>query len=392
MVKVASSTRPLLAAVLSATLSILPVQLLGASAVLAREELHFDPADLGLAIAAFFTAYGVSAWTAGQVSQTRGPRVGLVIGATLSCVALLGIATVVHDRLTMLAFIMVAGVGNAFAQIGGNLALAAGGSMRRPGLAFALKQSAVPVSSLLAGAAVPIIGVTFGWRWSFVAALVLAPILYGLLVQRFAEGTSLRDDDRAPATDWSMMIPVALAYGGAAGAAAVLSTFLVESAVRSGLSIAGAGSMLVMGSIISIVTRLGIGMLVDRRGHADYMIIAVMLFVGTAGYLALAQGSIAMLAIGTVVAFSAGWGWNGAFNHAIVNMNRRNPGTASSLAMMGMALGGVLWPIAFGLLVTHLSFRVAWSATGVLSMTSAILLAVTANKIKARAASAQASS
>ena len=380
--------RPLLAAVLSSTLSILPVQLLGASAVLAREELQFDAADLGFAIAAFFTAYGVSSWTAGQLSQSRGPRVGLIIGTTLSSISLLGIATVGHDWPTVVVFIMIGGVGNAFAQVGGNLALASSNGMRRQGLAFGLKQSAVPLSSLMAGAAVPIIGVTLGWRWSFFAVLALVPILYALLSRGFAEGTSLRDDDEAPATDWTMMIPVALAYGGAAGAAAVLSTFLVESAVKTGLDIASAGAILVMGSVISIVTRLGIGMLVDRRGQADFMIVAVMLFVGTAGYLALAEGSIVMFAIGTVVAFGAGWGWNGAFNHAIVSLNRRNPGTASSLAMMGMALGGVLWPMAFGLLVAQVSFRAAWVATAGLSMMSAIILAITVQRIKARTANA----
>lgn len=386
--KIAPSTKPLLAAVLASTLSILPVQLLGASAVLAREELHFNPADLGLAVAAFFAAYGVSAWTAGHLSQTRGPRIGLIIGTTLSSAALLGIATVARDWSTMIVLMMIGGVGNAFSAVGGNLALGAGGGFRRQGLAFAMKQSAVPASGLLSGAAVPIIGITLGWRWSFVAALALAPILYMLLSRDFVEGASLRTDHTAPATDWAMMVPVALAYGGAAGSASVLGVFLVDAAVTNGLSVAAAGSVLVMGSVVSVATRLGLGLLVDRRGRADLLVVAIMLFVGTAGYLALAHGSIELFAIGTVVAFGAGWGWNGAFNHAIVSMNKRNPGKASGLAMMGMALGGVLWPMAFGLLVTHVSFRVAWMATAALSFSSALLLTLMAQRIKARAANA----
>ena len=386
--RVAPSTKPLLAAVLSSTLSILPVQLLGASAVLARDELHFNPADLGVAVASFFAAYGVSAWTAGHLSQTRGPRVGLIIGTALSCVALLGIATIVHDWSTMIALMMIGGVGNAFSAVGGNLALGSGGGFSRQGLAFAMKQSAVPLSGLLSGAAVPIIGVTLGWRWSFVAALLLAPALYFLLSKEFVEGASLRTDRTAPATDWAMMVPVALAYGGAAGSASVLGAFLVDAAVKSGFSIAAAGSILVMGSVTSLAARMGVGMLVDRRGRADFMIVAVMLFIGTAGYLALAQGSVVWFAIGTVLAFGAGWGWNGAANHAIVSMNKRNPGTASGLAMMGMALGGVVWPMAFGLIVTHVNFRTAWIATAGLSLTSAILLMLIVQKIKVRAANA----
>jgi MFS family permease len=380
--------RALVAAVLSTTVSVLPLYILGASAVLVREELHFGPTDLGLAIAAFFTAYGLTAWSAGQLSQSRGPRVGLLIGTTLSAVALLGIAVLVHDFVTLVAFVMIAGAGNAFSQVGGNLALGVGGGMRRQGLAFGLKQSAVPLSSVIAGAVVPAIGVTFGWRWSFVAALVLAPLLYVLLAQPFDVAASVQGKDDAPPTDWPMMIPVALAYGGAAGSASVLSTFLIPSAVSIGLAIAAAGGVLVVGSAISIATRLGVGMLVDRRGRADLSIVAVMLFLGSAGYLALAQPSFALFVVGALVTFGAGWGWNGAFNHAIVHMNRRDPGKASGLAMVGSALGCVLWPIAFGLIVTHAGFAAAWNATGALVLVSAILLTVTMYKIRTRAAAA----
>ena len=54
LLKASQSTRPLIAAVLAATMSMLPVHLLGASSVLLREDLHFDQAHLGMAVAAFF--------------------------------------------------------------------------------------------------------------------------------------------------------------------------------------------------------------------------------------------------------------------------------------------------------------------------------------------------
>lgn len=380
--------RALIAAVLASTVSILPLQVLGASAVLVREDLHFGAADLGLAIAAFFTAYGVTAWTAGHLSQTRGPRVGLALGTTLSALSLLGIAAFAHDFATLIVCVMIGGVGNAFAQVGGNLALASGTGMRRQGLAFGLKQSAVPLSSLIAGAVVPVIGAAFGWRWSFVAALALVPLLYALVAAPFDAAASVDRDRTGPATDWAMMIPVALAYGGAAGSASVLSTFLVPSAVQNGLSLATAGSMLVAGSVVSIAARLGVGMVIDRRGRADLAIVAALLFVGSAGYLALAQSSFVPFALGALVTFGAGWGWNGAFNHAIVHMNPRDPGKASGLAMVGMAAGGVLWPIAFGVIVTRGGFAAAWIATGGLVLASAVLLTFTTYKIRTRAAAA----
>ena len=38
----------------------------------------------------------------------------------------------------------------------------------RQGLSFGVKQAAIPVSTLLAGAAVPTVALTLGWRWAFV--------------------------------------------------------------------------------------------------------------------------------------------------------------------------------------------------------------------------------
>ncbi len=380
-----SAGRVLVAATLSASLSMLPVHLLGASAVLVREDLHFDQAQLGLGVAAFFMAFGLVAWFAGHVSQTRGPRVALLVATTLTCVSLLGIATVVADWTAMLGFLMVAGVGNAFAQTGSNLALSTGVGVRRQGLAFGLKQSAIPASSLLAGAAVPLVGLTLGWRWSFVAALVLVPVLYALLARRFAGGPSQHRDAAAPATDWPMLLAIAVAYGGAAGSSATLGAFLVESAVAAGVGIGSAGVLLAIGSVVSIASRLAIGWFVDRRGRADFTIVAVMLLLGAAGYLALASGTLAFFAVGTAIAFGAGWGWNGVFNHAVVTMNKRNPGTATGFAMMGMATGGMLWPMAFGLLVTGASFRAAWIATAALSAASAVVLVICVRRMRRRA-------
>ena len=58
-------------------------------------------------------------------------------------------------------------------------------------------------------------------------------------------------------------------------------------------------------------------------------------------------------------------------------MNKRDPGKASGLAMLGSAAGCVLWPIAFGVIVTRAGYAAAWTATGGLVLVSAILLAFT---------------
>jgi MFS family permease len=367
--------RVLLAAAMAAALTMLPLHLLGASAVLMRDELRFDAAELGMAVAVFFGAYGVVAWLAGRLTDRKGPRVSLAIAATASAVALAGIGGVARDWSSVLVCLVIAGVGNAFAQVGGNLALAAGVGSSRQGLAFGIKQSAVPSSSLLAGLAVPAFALTFGWRWSYAIALALVPLLAALLMRRLPVARDHQRRDSAAPTRWLMLGAIAVAYGGASGTSATLGAFVVASAVHHGIAVAAAATLLAFGSLASIAVRLAAGWLVDRRGRAGFGIIASLLLAGSVGYAAMATGEHVLFVAGSVIAFGAGWGWNGAFNHAVTSMNQRNPGTATGMTMIGMSVGGIVWPLVFGQIVERNGYGPAWAASTLVALASSAILA-----------------
>src|SRR5205823_1137887 len=55
-----------------------------------------------------------------------------------------------------------------------NLTLARSVPAHRLGLSFGVKQAAIPLATLLAGAAVPAVALTVGWRWAYVIAAGLA--------------------------------------------------------------------------------------------------------------------------------------------------------------------------------------------------------------------------
>ena len=71
-------------------------------------------------------------------------------------------------------------------QLASNLTLARYVPAHRLGLSFGIKQSAIPLATLLAGAAVPAVALTVGWRWAYVigAALALARALVAPARQR----------------------------------------------------------------------------------------------------------------------------------------------------------------------------------------------------------------
>jgi MFS family permease len=85
----------------------------------------------------------------------------------------LAVLAAAPSTLWLLARLALAGVPTALSQPAANELLMARVAPQRRGFAFAVKQSAIPVSTLLAGLAVPVVALTIGWRWAFLFAAVL---------------------------------------------------------------------------------------------------------------------------------------------------------------------------------------------------------------------------
>lgn len=363
--------RTVAAAGLSTVLGSLPVFLLGGLAVLVREELRFGEVQLGLAVSLFFSVAAVSAVPAGRLVARLGAWWSTVVGACASATALLGLA-VAPAYAVVLAALALAGAANALAQIGSNEALARVVPARRQGLAFGVKQSAVPAATLLAGLALPFLGLTLGWRAAFAGAAVLA-LAYVPLAPRGQE-LPRRSAAPGPEPDRRPLVVVALAAALGAGAAGGLGAFLVLSAVSTGLAPAQAGLLLAGGSALSVLVRLSVGWRADNRGGGHLDVVVAMLASGAIGMALLATGSAALLLPATVLAFALGWGWPGLLNLAVVRLHPAAPAAATSISQAGVFLGGALGPVTFGLVVEVWSYRVAWSAAGGALLLAAVLM------------------
>lgn len=366
------------AAALSTVLASLPVFLLGGLAVLVRRDLGFGELQLGLAVSVYFSVAAVSAVPAGRVVHRLGSWLSTVTAAGTSGAALLLIA-VAPSYGVLLAGLALAGTANALAQIGSNEALARVVPARRQGLAFGIKQSAVPAATLLAGLTLPLVGLTLGWRAGFAGATLLS-VGYVLLAPRTPHERPARVPRRrahfrlrgraAPGP----LVLVAVAAGFGSGAASGLGAFLVESAVSGGVAPARAGLLLAVGSALGVVLRLFVGWQADARDGRHLDVVAVMLGSGAAGMALLATGSGLGLVPGTVLAFALGWGWPGLLNLAVVRLHPAAPAAATSVSQAGVFAGGALGPISFGLLVQTWSYRVAWSAAALVLLTAALLM------------------
>lgn len=356
-------------------MGVLPVFLLGGLAVLVRADLGFSESRLGVSVAAYFASAALGSAPSGRLAQRLGSRSALRAGAAVSVVCLLGAASA-QRWWQLTAFLVVGGAGNALIQVAANLLLAGAVSPARQGLAFGVKQAAIPASTLLGGLAVPVIGVTVGWRWAFGLAALLAVVAGATQTRR---GPAARPQPAPPAIATATAPLVILGAGAGFGAAAAtsLGSFLVEFIVRIGWSPGAAGQVLALGSVAGLAARLGMGWMADRGGVRSLRGVMLQLLVGAVAFAALplAGGRLGILTAVVVVAFAAGWGWPGLFNLLVVRANRDAPAAATGVTQTGVYAGGVAGPIAFGLAVEHGSYGLAWSgAAGALLIAALLLL------------------
>ena len=366
--------RTVAAGALSTVLASLPVFLLGGLAVLVRDDLGFGEVQLGLAASAFFAVAALAAVPAGRIAARVGAWAATVLAAVLSAAVLTGMA-LAPTYAVLLAALAVGGVANALAQIGTNGALAEVVPRDRQGVAFGVKQSAVPAATLVAGFALPLVGLTLGWRASFAGAALLA-VVYVLLAPRPASRVRSTGGRPSRAGDVAVRGLAVLAFAAALGAAAAnaLAAFLVESAVTAGFSPSAAGVLLGVGSAIGVAARILAGWLADRRTGGHLTVVAAMLAAGAVGLALLATAATPAFLVGTALFFGLGWSWPGLLTYAVVRLNPAAPAVATSFTQTGVFAGSATGPVAFGLLVQVGSYRLAWSAAAVAMLGASVLM------------------
>jgi MFS family permease len=365
----------LLVAVGVSTVGALPAFLLSAQYVLVSGELGLDERALGLAVGVFFASAALASAPSGTLADRLGPRRSMVLAGGIATTAALMFALQVSTLTGLLAAMAVAGVANAALQMTANATLAASVPRSRQGLAFGIKQSAVPVAILLGGLAVPAVGLALGWRWPYgVFAVLGAAVVLGALwrspgghPRRRASGAGTQAPRRA-------LVVTALATTLANGSANSLGAFLPAWAYSQGMSPARSGLLLALGAAVCATGRVLSGIAADRRQGRNMPVVAAQMAAGAVGFWLIAQPDPRLLVVGALVAFGLGWAWPGLLIFAVVRVGRDRPATASSAVQAGGFAGGALGPPLFGWLVTGSSYETAWLTAGAVLLVAGALL------------------
>ncbi|MEU4238894.1 MFS transporter [Actinoplanes sp. NPDC026619] len=350
----------------------IPVFLVGGLAVQIGDELNFSPAGLGLAVSAYFGASALASIPAGWLVERFGAARISRLGIALAATSLLGIAAAANALRSLIAILALGAAANAMGQLASNTSLSRHVPPGRQGLSFGVKQAAIPVSTLLAGAAVPVVALTVGWRWAFVLAGLLA-LVAALTVP--SEGSRPPMTDRSEKRATGALVVVGLAATLAAASANALGTFLVDSAVVRGIAPGAAGLSLTLGSAVCVAARITGGWQADRRPGRQVGVIAGLLACGAAGLVLLAVPGPVPLVAGVVLGFGFGWAWPGLMNFAVVRLHPQAPAAATSITQTGVYAGGCVGPLGLGSVATFAGYSAMWlTAAGAMIAAAGLML------------------
>ena len=365
-----SVTRLLLISVLVVTASTQAVFLLGAAFVQIGPEFSLGPVGLGALTAAFFLTASATSTPLGRWVARVGWQHAMTINMRISAVMLLTIATVARNTWTLAGLLIAAAAIYGAANPAANQALADHTDPARRATIFGAKHAGIPGSTLLAGLAVPIVIVQFGWRWAYVAAAGLAMAVSFLIpkteleIRHHAAAAAGSEPNPRPLST-RQLLALGIGSAFATWGAIALGTFLVSAAVDTGMSESAAGILQFIGSGVSIGARVLYGYAADRRGSRGFNEIVALTAVGAVAFLVLPLAGDAWFAVLVVGTFATGWAWPGLMTFAVVNANRGTVAASSSITQAGIFLGAGAGPLVLGAVIERWSFDGAWVAAGI---------------------------
>jgi MFS family permease len=362
---------------------VLPGFLVGALALQIRADLDVSVAAVASGVTVFFAAGAVGAGPGGRLAERLGALRSIRACVVATAVCLLLAALLAQSLAVLLALLAVAGLANAVTQPAINLFMADQVPLARQGLAFGIKQAAIPAAVLVSGLTLPLLALPLGWRPTF-AICAAGALAVAVAVRRSAAGFApVPQRDPAPRPSRALL-GTALGAALASAGPNSLGAYLVASAVDVGIAEGTAGLLAAAGSAASLLARVALGERADRRRDYGFAAVVVLLAAGAGGFGLLATGEAALFVLGAFVAFALGWGWPGLFNLAVVDSNRDAPGAATGVTQTGIYVGAAAGPAAYGVVSAEAGYSAAWGVSGALCIAAALALLYAARLARGR--------
>ena len=351
----------------------LPSFLLGAFAPSIKEDVGFGDAGLGAVFTIGFLVSAVILQFSGAAADRSGPQRVIRMGLVLAAIGAVALGTLVTSLVMLVVAFSLNRAAEAVVQPATNTLVSEAVPARQRGRAMGIKQSAIPLSTALAGVAVPVLGGWIGWQGVFLIVAALA-IPAWMAVPPTSAPHAAGAQSRAEL--WRARHLQVIALGAAFSAAGVVtvSGFLTTAAKEAGFSEGAAGLLLTLGGLVMIVSRLVWGALADRFAFDRFVAVGGAVAVGGLAYLAFATESKPWIVVGTALVFGVGWSWPGLMILGVIERHPNEPGAASAVVQTAVRVGALVSPITFGLIADSAGFRAAWVLPFACALVGATLL------------------
>lgn len=367
-----------LAGIGTTVVTVLPVFLVGGLSVQLADSTELTQSRLGIVVAMYWAASALSSPVAGRLTARSGPRSGMALAAIIGGVSLLGIAAYTPTWEWLLVWLAVAGAANALGHPPSNDLIGRGVSTRNRAFAYGIKQGAVPLATFCAGLAVPLLGLTVGWQWTFAIAGFLASLVVAFVVWKVPSALVKARRVRAGRRAGRMPRPLvrflslaSLASGLGAAQTSAMGAFTVSAAIDAGFTAAIAGLLLSLGSLANVVSRPLVGWIADRGIGGTMTTVSVMMASGSVGLLGMALALPWSFAIGCVIAFGLGWGWSGLLHYVVSHAAQDDAARATGLVQTGAYIGSAAGPLVMGFVFDSFGSTTGWITAAVIAALAA---------------------
>lgn len=366
---------PISAAVALSTAGVLPVLLVGAEATFEERSLNLSSEYIALIIAGFFLSAATSSWLS-RVIHAR-PDLVMRAGSTLMVTSCL-IVLLMGTRLALVGALILAGVAYGGTQPAVSSYLGMHVHNRSQGVAFGLRQTAVPIATVTAGLTVAVVS-NESWRYAYLMPAILVLAAFTFMSANpipSVTGGARRGRAVTPASRGLALVAMATGLGGAA--AYILSALCIPYCISRGFGAREAGTLAAVGGIAALLARLGMGVGSDRHAFSKLRAAGFMLLLGGISFGGVAFGGSIVLAVAVVAAFATGSGWNGLALHSLVESFPDSATRATGTALTAVYIGAAVGPPLFELIAGRSGGDVAWACVMALTLTAGMLMLVAA--------------
>ncbi|MGQ1838655.1 MFS transporter [Kocuria turfanensis] len=351
----------------------MPVFLLGALATEITATVRVPAYGIGLAIGVYWASAALTSACTSVIGRVLNEKRMGVTALLLAVLSLAGSAAWIPWWPWLIMWAGLGGAGNGLGHPSSNHLLVTNVRASSRGLAFGVKQAAVPLAGLLAGASIPLIALTLGWPVAFLlmAALGVFVLIPTILVRATpSTGIVVRPAGRLEPRLRPSLVLMATMTMFAAGAANSAVAFSVTGALERGIALGPAGALLAAGSASGAITRIVIGRIVDRGQVSALLLIRTAVAACAAGLVLMAVPSSISYAVGFLLAAGLGWGWPGLVHLFVSHMAPGAAAGATGIVQTGSYIGSAIGPVLTGLVLSSGNSTLTWMMLATMAATA----------------------